>query len=257
MGKYIVIGIVVPLLLGGLGVGGFFVYKEMQGQHAENLDSLEKFGFAVLPPTTYEESKGELGAKQLPATFAEDQLTPTQKVIQGLMDDNDQLIDEQNALKAEIASLKQEIAELEKYKQVNERFAPLTLAEEIVEVESQIKTKLIDMPDARRFTSLQIEAMSASVGNEYKKFIGAKRLIFSNSERELFIDKYMPEYAFCIGDGIEIAANSPREERQITNFFRKQDASLLDSALKSDLESVIKPCQAALFARLNEYDSPL
>ena len=255
--KKLLIASIALIIVSALGVGGFLAYKEMQSQHDDNMQSLEQFGFNVLPSVTYEESQGELGAKQLPATFTEDKLTPTQKVIKGLMDDNDKLIAEQQGLRDQIQALQQQVAQLEEYKKLNEHFAPLTLAEEVLAVESQIKTQLVDSSDARRFSNLQIEAMSASVGHEYKKFIGNRRLILSEGEREALIKKYMPDYAFCVGDGIEIAANSPREERLITRFFRQQDASILDSILKSDLETVIKPCQTALFTRLAEYDSPL
>jgi len=255
--KLIMIGVIVPVVLALLSGGGYLVYNEMQGQHAQNLKDLEKFGFTVLPTNTHSESTGELGVKQLPATFAEDKLTPTQKVIRGLMDDNEQLIEEQRALNEQIETLKQEVAALQNYKKLNEHFAPLTIIEEVAAVERQLKKLLLDMPDARRFSNLQIEAMSASAGNEYKKFIGGKRLILSDNERELLVRDYMPEFSFCVGDGIEIAANSPREERLITTYFRKQDDSLLPLNLKADLDTVIKPCQTALYARLSNYDKPL
>lgn len=255
--KIIILAIVIPIILAILGVGGFLIYKQMQGQHQQNLKDLEKFGFTVLPNTTYTESTGELGEKQLPATFAEDKLTPTQKVIRGLMADNEALLDEQQVLQQQIANLKAEIASLEEYKKLNEHFAPLTIAEEVAAVEKQLKRLLIDMPDARRFSNLQIEAMSAASGNEYKKFIGGKRLILSEIEREALVKEYLPEFAFCIGDGIDIAANSPREERLITSYFRRPAQSPLTINLKADLDVVIKPCQSALYERLAEYDKPI
>lgn len=253
----VILGVIVPVVLAIVSVGGYFAYNTMQGQHEQNLKDLEKFGFTVLPSSTYTESTGELGTKQLPATFAQDKLTPTQKVIKGLMDDNEQLIEEQKELQKTIDALKAEIAQLNDYKKLNEHFAPLTIAEEINAVESQLKTLLVDMPDARRFSNLQLEAMSAASGNEYKKFIGGKRLILSTSERESLVKDYLPSYAFCVGDGIEIAANSPREERLITTYFRKQDSTQLSVNLKADLDTVVKPCQTALYARLSEYDKPL
>ncbi|WP_415896572.1 hypothetical protein [Neptuniibacter sp. QD57_21] len=254
--KLLVVLIIIPIVLAVLGGGGYFAYNEMQGQHKENLKDLEKFGFTVLPSNVHTETTGELGTKQLPATFAQDKLTPTQKVIKGLMADNEKLLDEQEIYKKQIEGLKAEIAALEQYKKLNEHFAPLTIVEEIAAVEKQLKQILIDMPDARRFSNLQIEAMSAAAGNEYKKFIAGKRLILSEFERESLVKKYMPEYSFCVGDGIEIAANSPREERLITQFFRKQDSSKLTSDLKNDLSTVIKPCQTALYQRLADYDKP-
>jgi peptidoglycan hydrolase CwlO-like protein len=134
MKKLLIFAIIIPVLIAVLGIGGYFAYNEMQGQHAKNLQDLEKFGFTVLPSNTHSESKGVLGEKQLPATFAQEKLTPTQKVIQGLMDDNDQLIEEQQQLKDQIEKLKAEVAALENYKKLNEHFAPLTIAEEITAV---------------------------------------------------------------------------------------------------------------------------
>ena len=255
--KNIVLLIAIPAILIALGGGGFIMYNQMQGQHAENLKDLEKFGFTVLPSNTHSESVGELGAKQLPSTFHESKATPTQKVIKGLMDDNEQLIEEQRELRSEIEALKAEIASLENYKSLNEHFAPLSLAEEITAVERQLKKLLLDMPDARRFSNLKVEAMSAAAGHEYKKFIGAKSLILSASEREALVRDYLPEFAFCVGDGIDIAANSPREERLITTFFRQQDSSILPNNLRSDLDTVVKPCQTALYERLSNYDKPI
>ncbi|MAY42288.1 MULTISPECIES: hypothetical protein [unclassified Neptuniibacter] len=255
--KIIILSIIIPLILILLSGGGYLAYNELQGQHADNLKDLEKFGFSVIPLNTHSETTGALGAKQLPATFAEKKTTPTQKVIKGLMDDNEQLIAEQEVLQAQISSLKAEINALQEYKKLNEHFAPLTITEEVAAVEQQLKKLLIDMPDARRFSNLQIEAMSASAGNEYKKFIGGKRLILSDIEREALVKDYMPAFSFCVGDGIDIAANSPREERLITTFFRKQDSSILSSSLKTDLDTVIKPCQTALYARLSDYDTPM
>lgn len=255
--KIIIFGVLTPLILAALAGGGFFIYNKMKGQHAQNLQDLQKFGFTVLPTNTHSESTGELGVKQLPSTFNENKLTPTQKVIRGLMDDNEQLIEEQQALNNKISALKEEIAALQNYKKLNEHFAPLTIIEEVAAVERQLKKLLLDMPDARRFSNLQIEAMSASAGNEYKKFIGGKRLILSDNEREALVTDYMPEFAFCVGDGIEIAANSPREERIITTYFRKQNDDILPINLKTDLDTVVKPCQTALYARLANYDKPL
>ncbi|WP_420555281.1 hypothetical protein [Neptuniibacter marinus] len=255
--KSIVLIILIPLILAALAGGGFLMYNQMQGQHAENLKDLEKFGFTVLPTSTHSETIGELGAKQLPSTFYESKATPTQKVIKGLMADNEQLIEEQKELRAEIETLQEKIASLQTYKELNEHFAPLSMAEEITAVERQLKRLLLDMPDARRFSNLKIEAMSAAAGHEYKKFIGAKRLILAENEREMLIRDYMPEFAFCVGDGIDIAANSPREERLITIFFRKQDPTVLPSNLKADLDTVVKPCQTALYERLSNYDKPI
>lgn len=247
-----IVFLVFVLLFSG---AGFFFYFQIKGQHQENLKDLEKFGYTVLPSETYNESKGELGTQQVPATFAEDKLSPTQKVIHGLMQDNEQLIAEKKELEIKVAELHERIKQLETYKKLNEHYAPLSIAEEVAAVEKQLKKILINTPEASRFSNLQIEAMSAASGHEYKKFVKSKQVILSEKERENFVIDYMPEFAFCVGNGIEIAANSPREERLATTFFHQQDPSILSKHLKSDLETVIRPCQMALYSRLSSYDA--
>ena len=91
--KILVLAIVVPVVLGVLGVGGYYGSQALMQNDAANNKDLEKFGFAVLPhasaptPTQseeelkdiYKKSTGVLGATQEVATFADDKLSPTQK----------------------------------------------------------------------------------------------------------------------------------------------------------------------------------
>ncbi|MBY4678666.1 DUF3450 domain-containing protein [Marinobacterium arenosum] len=238
-------------ILGSLGAAGWlFVYPTMMATHEQNQVELEKFGEVVIPRDFYSETTGNLGAKQQPATFAEDKLTPSQKVIQGLMDDRDSLIQANRELREQIDALKQQIAQLEAYKETNERFAPLNAAEEQQVVEGLMTQMLVNMEEAERFSTLQIEVMSSSAAIEYGKFIGRYRMILTEEERQALVEKYFPAYAFCVGDGVDIAANSRRELTQIAYFLRSGDDSQIPAILRQDLETVLEPCQSALFSAL-------
>lgn len=128
--------ILVPLLLVIGGTASYFAYQKMQSQHQVNLSELEKFGYEMVPSDVYTESVGELGANQLPSTFSEKKLTPTERVIRGLMQDKENLLAEQQTFKDEIKALEQRIAELEDYKRLNQHFAPDTFAEELADTRS-------------------------------------------------------------------------------------------------------------------------
>lgn len=233
------------------GFAGVVIGPMVMKTHDENYVKLEDVGEALGAKIFYEESTGELGAKQLPATFAEDQLSPTQKVIKGLINDRDSLIEDNKVLEQRISSLKMEIAALEQYKANNERYAPLNAAEEAAIVEGVVKKFLVNSPDANRFSNLQIEVMSASSAQEYSKFAGRNQLILEDEARDQFIERHFPEYAFCVGDGIDVAANSNRELRAISRYIRSKDASQMSPILLEDLKTVLQPCQTALFTRMS------
>lgn len=238
-------------LAASAGIAGFVVYPMMMETHEANYVNLEDVGEALGAKEIYEETTGELGAKQMPSTFADDKLTPTQKVIKGLVDDRDSLIQDNKVLEDRIAELKLEIAALENYKETNERFAPLNAAEEQAMVESLVKKFLINSEDAERFSTLQIEVMSAVSAMEFSKFVGRNRLILDDKQRKSLVDRHFPEFAFCVGDGVDVAANSNRELTAISYFIRSQDPSRISPVLLQDLETVLKPCQNALFANLS------
>ncbi len=103
-----------------------------------------------------------LGAQQLPATFAEKKLTPTERVIRGLMQDKENLLAEQDALKSEIDALKQQITELQEYKRLNQHFAPETFEDELARTKTQLKAILARMPEADQFSNIRLEIMAAA-----------------------------------------------------------------------------------------------
>lgn len=249
--KSIVLTATLSLALTGLGIGGFMVYKKMDAQHMENSQELERFGYEMVATSRSIETTGKLGVTQLPPTFDLDKLTPTQKVIHALIRDKDDLLDENKVLQNDIEKLEAKIQELTDYKELNEHFAPQKLKDELRSVERQLKAFLIRSPDAERFSTMQIEIMSAAGAAEYKAYITRNRLMLSEDMKLAVISDFLPAYAFCVGDGVEVAANSRSEERKLASFFRTEDSSSLPEALFQDLSSVIGPCQLSVRKKLD------
>lgn len=265
--KVIILALVVPITLAVVGVGGYFGYSALMKQDANNNKDLEKFGLAVLPQSTsgplttdekerrtvYQQSTGVLGTTQEVATFVDEKLSATQKVIRGLMSDKEQLLEEKKDLNQDINTLQARIAELEEYKRLNEHFAPDKINEELAKVKARLKKHLLNSTSAARFNNRQIEIISSASTVEYDKFIRRNRMILSDFQREELISIYLPEFAFCLGNGVDIAANSAAEERKLARFFAERDISLLTTALKQDLDTVLTPCQEALHQQLAKY----
>lgn len=249
--KTLILSITLPLLLAGLGLGGYVIYQKMDAQHAQNSKELERFGYEMVATSRSMETTGKLGTAQLPPTFDLEKLTPTQKVIHGLIRDKDGLLDENKVLQNEIENLQAQIQELTDYKELNEHFAPQKLKDELRSVERQLKAFLIRSPDADRFSTMQIEIMSAAGAAEYKAYITRNRLMLSEDMKLAVISDYLPAYAFCVGDGVEVAANSRTEERKLANYFRTEDSSGLSTVLFQDLSSVLAPCQLSVRKKLD------
>lgn len=249
--KLVILVLTVPLILAGLGAGGYKLYESMDALHQENSKDLERFGYEMIGTNTSSETVGILGAKQLPTTFDEGPKTPTQKVIRGLIRDKDALLFENKELQDHIEQLKSQITELTEYKQLNEHFAPEKLKDELRSVENQLKAFLIRNPDAERFSTLQIEIMSAAGAAEYKAYITRNRLMLSEDKKQNIINNYLPAYAFCVGDGVDVAANTRSEERILANFFRTEDTSLVSEVLFQDLSSVLTPCQLSIREKMD------
>ncbi|MGB0468422.1 MAG: hypothetical protein ACPGF7_12960 [Pontibacterium sp.] len=254
--KLIVLAVILPTALGLLGIGGYFGYHALIKQSASNQKELEKFGLAVLPePSLPEGTAGATGSVLSSPTFSKNKLTATQRVIQGLMADKENLINEQQGLREENATLKTRIAELEEYQRLNEHFAPQTLVEELRVVKRKLKKQLQNNPGAARFNNRQIDIVSNASVVEYEKFIRRNRLILSNFQQDELIHIYLPEFAFCLGDGVDVATNSPTEERNLARFFSENDPDVLNTALRRDLDTVLKPCQVDLYENLAKYSA--
>ncbi len=245
-------GVFILLILGLLGSGGYyFIYPMVVKQSADNAKEFEGAGKALGAQDIFEDTEGVLGAQQKPATFADDKLSPSQKVIRGLMDDREVLIKGNKTLERKIDELKSEISSLEHYRDTNERFAPLNAAEEKAVVESMVKRFLIDSEDAVRFSNMQIEIMAAAAAKEYSQFVGRNRLILTDEERTKMVEEQLTPFAFCIGDGVDVAANNNRELRAVSYYMRSEDASRITPILLGDLKAVLKPCRTELFADLS------
>jgi hypothetical protein len=251
--KILTLFIALPLLLAGLVLGGYVLYEKISAQGVQNNDGFERFGYQMYSPSSALniETVGELGATQLPPTFALSKLTPTQKIIHGLIRDKDGLLDENNELQSQIVKLQAQIQELAEYKALNEHFAPQKLKDELRSVERQLKAFLVRSPDAERFSTMQIEIMSAAGAAEYKSYITRNRLMLSSDMKLSVISDYLPAYAFCVGDGVDIAANTRAEERILANYFRTEDSSGLSEALSQDLSSILAPCQLSVRKKLD------
>ncbi|SIS99917.1 hypothetical protein [Neptunomonas antarctica] len=249
--KSIIFIILAPLILAGLGIGGYFLYQSINAQQATNTKDLELFGYGMVASSQSMASVGVTGTNQLPPTFDEKTLTPTQKVIHGLIRDKDNLLLENKVLQNDIETLKAQLTELTNYKQFNEHFAPQHLKDELKSVEHQLKALLIRTPEAERFSTMQIEIMSAAGAAEYKVYITRNRLMLSEDKKQIVVSDYLPAYAFCVGDAVDIAANTRSEERELAGFFRTNDSSGLSEALLQDLSSVLSPCQLSVRQKLD------
>lgn len=249
-GKTTLLLILLPLLLIAMGVSGYLVYRKMQAQHEVNLADLEKFGYEMVPSDTYTESTGMLGADQLPATFTEKKLTPTERVIRGLMQDKENLLAEQATLKSQIEALQKQVEELQTYKQLNEHFAPETFRDELLRIKAQLKGILTRMPEAERFSNIRLEIMAAAGMQEYRRFVSSNRLMLDQPQRAQIVSEYLPAYAFCVGNAAELAANNRDEERLLVGWFNDPDNTRLPPALAEDLNKLLPACQKPLRERL-------
>ncbi len=238
--------IIIPIALAIGAVATFFVYERMQDQHQMNLADLEKFGYEMVPSPTYNESTGELGAKQLPATFAEKKLTPTERVIRGLMQDKENLLAEQQSLKDQITALQNQIAELKEYQKLNKHFAPETFEQELKRTKAQLKAALLRLPESERYSNVHIEIMSAAGMQEYARFVRANRLMLDQAQRANIIQQHLPAYAFCVGNSVDLAANDLDELRLLIQWFNEPDTTRLPNLLAEDLDKLLPTCQQPL-----------
>ncbi len=255
--RTVILIVLAPFVLILLLVIGYFAFNTLTSQHSENTEQFAEFGFKVLPTSRFEESVGILGAKQLPPTFGEEKLTPAQRVIRGLIRDNERLIEDKKILQSEIDELKAQVADLREYRRLNEHFAPLSIMQQRAAVEQQMIKLLQNSKDASRFNSLEQQAMAAAASKKYNDVIRNRRIMFTDAEREKFVEQELAVYAFCVGDGIQIAANSADETRQITAYMSDESGETrLSPQLKEDLNTVTQPCQRQLELSLANLRQP-
>lgn len=246
----LVLMIATPIVLLSLGVAVYFFWDSLQAQHQANTKILKKFGFEIMPFSPYTESDGVLGQKQLPATFAEDELSPVEKVIQGLLQDRKKLLNENQVLEQQVTQLQDQIAALEHYKEVNEQFAPETLEQEMRRTRDELKQLLRDLPEARHYSARWIDIMAKAAVVEYRRFVEANRMMLDETTRSQLIREDLVTYGFCIGNAIELAANSSDEVNSIARWIEHPESTRLSKALQADLDIVLPPCRLPLRQKL-------
>jgi len=243
----IVVAVVVVALLGG---GGYFAYLKLQAQTDKNVKNLESAG-DVLVGDTYKPKDKKATEEEMAPTI-DTKVIPSRKVVRSLQRENVKLSVEIIKLNERIEKLNAEISKLEEYKSTNERFAPKRIQDEMADIERQVKAFLLESEDAERFTTAHVEIMAAASALEYKVYINRNRLMVTKTQRAKIAAEYLPGYAFCVGDGIELAANNRKEFNLLASKFRGDYTLALPERLKKDLESVITPCQNTLRAQLDE-----
>lgn len=248
----LILVIIVPVLIIAISLAVFFFYRSMNEQSAADTELLHKFGFAMSDNDPYSESKGMLGANQIPPTFPGEKLSPVEKVIRGLMEDKDRLINENQRLEDRIESLQAHVDQLEDYKRINEHFAPDTLNQELNHVRQQLKSDISRMSEFSNFSSLRLTIATEAGVNEYRRYIEQNRLILADEDRGRIVDEYLPTYAFCVAKAVDIAANSRAEENKIYSWMRDPKAYTLQSPLKDDVETLLPPCQLELRQKLSK-----
>lgn len=234
-----------------LASGGYFAFTKLQKISDSNVQNLETTGDMFVGKANPVEGDEALTEEEMQPTIKED-LTPTKKVFRSLRKENLNLNVKIIRLQQQIEGLKGNIDTLEDYKETNERFAPRRLKDEMVDIERQVKLFLLDSSDAERFSVLQVEIMAAASALEYKAYIIRNRLRVNRLQREKLAIDFLPGYAFCVGDGIELAANNKRELELVASKFRGTSALALPVRLQRDLDAVVTPCQNSLRGQLDK-----
>lgn len=237
-----------PILLVILGVAGYFIYNALMEQHRENTEKVEEFGELVIPG----DIKSELldPNSTLTPSIPESRLSPSERVILTLKLERSKLVEEAIQMRAQITELEEKVAELEEYKRVNKRYSPHSFDEEVSQVHTRIKQFLASQEESRRFTRNQLKGMSAAAAKEYKRFIKQHKLVLEPTDIDTVITEHLPLYAYCIGDGMDVAANNRSEELFIIEYFKTNKTVLMSNRLQSDLQAVMRPCQELFSTRM-------
>jgi hypothetical protein len=238
--------VLILILLAG---GGYFAYTKLQAQTDKNTKDLATAGDVLVGDSFSTETEANPELEQ--PTFNKN-LPPSRKIVNSLQQDNTKLSVEIIRLKETISQLNEEINVLEEYKEVNERFAPKRLKDEMVDIENQVKAFLLASEDAERFSVVQIEIMAAASALEYKEYVTRNRLMVTTAQRAKVAAEFLPGYSFCIGDGIALAANNTAEFNLVAAKFRGVENLFLPKNLKEDLASVVTPCQNTLRRQLDD-----
>lgn len=239
-----------PLLVILLAVAGYLVYATLDQQHQKNRQNLESFGETVIP-VTERSAAGDGPNPELAPSIGTENLSPTQRVILTLKSEREQLLEEAKVMRQEISELKAQVATLEEYKRVNERYAPHTFNEEVSTVHTRVKQLLASRDEIKRFNRRQVTAMAAASAQEYRRYLTMHKLTLEQDSIDTVVNEHLPVFAFCIGDGIEVAANNAGEEALLVEYFKTGETERMSKRLQSDLLAILSPCQDQVAQRLS------
>ncbi|QEW07304.1 hypothetical protein [Nitrincola iocasae] len=234
-----------------LAVVGFFVYQFVAEQFKQKQVDLEKFGFDLHGTSQYETSEGLLGEAQLPSTFADENLTPSERIVHSLVRDRENLIIENRTLRQQIEALEAQLETYEEDRRMAEYFMPENFSQELERVERMLHTYLRQSADAQRFSNFRLEIMAAAGRMEYQRFVEANQLMLDAVQRTEIVVDYLPAFMFCVGDAVQLAANDFSEEREIRDYFGNPEQHRLPTIVQEDLDVVLPPCQRELREALN------
>jgi len=240
-----------PVLLIILATAGYFIYHALVEQHDENREKVEDFGEMVMPANAPLDMNNPESA-QLAPTIGNKNLSPTQRVIVSLKEERVKLLEEAIMMQEEITNLQDQVAELEHYKRTNERYAPHTFNEEVSKVHTRMRQLLASQDETKRFSRRQLAGMTAASAKEYRRFLSLHKLLLESDQIDTVVNDHLPLYAYCIGDGMDIAANNATEEALLVEYFKTDKTELMSNRLKSDLKAILAPCQE-LFAERMTY----
>jgi hypothetical protein len=229
-----------------LAVVGFFVYQFVAEQFKQKQVDLEKFGFDLHGTSQYETSEGLLGEAQLPSTFADENLTPSERIVHSLVRDRENLIIENRTLRQQIEALEAQLETYEEDRRMAEYFMPENFSQELERVERMLHTYLRQSADAQRFSNFRLEIMAAAGRMEYQRFVEANQLMLDAVQRTEIVVDYLPAFMFCVGDAVQLAANDFSEEREIRDYFGNPEQHRLPTIVQEDLDVVLPPCQREL-----------
>ncbi|KGK41745.1 hypothetical protein LH51_12450 [Nitrincola sp. A-D6] len=224
----------------------FFAYRIVSEQFSKNQVDLEKFGFDLSGTSAFEESEGVLGEAQLPSTFGEENLTPSERVVHSLVRDRENLIIENRTLQQQIEALEARLETYEEDRRMAEHFMPENFSQELDRVERMLHTYLRQSADAQRFSNFRLEIMAAAGRMEYQRFVEANQLMLDAVQRTEIVVDHLPAYMFCVGDAVQLAANDFNEEREIRDYFGNPEQYRLPTVIQEDLDVVLPPCQREL-----------
>ena len=235
-----------------LAVTGYLVYPMIASQQSDNSIRFEKFGLAVLPGSQFTTTTGELGVTQLPPTFAEGELTAEEKIVESLVRNRNALLEENELFRLKIERLEQRVAELENYKETNERYAPEQFNIELERVRREVEEILRALPEAENYSSLMIELMAVAAQQEYTHTVREHDRIMDEARKAILVQRYVPTYAFCVGNALSLAANNSGKLRAIASGLQEPALNPLPVDLKSDLDVVLPPCQVSFREALDK-----